>query len=278
MGFVPMVSARRLRRVTAVLAAVAALAVAGPAGSRAALLPTLYVNYTSSCTFAITNDAGAAVSSIAPGNYQVLVITPGPFGAVDLSGVYDFTACKGFVQFQLTGPGVAISTTLDYGDLDHDQETATFLPSSTYVAEDLNQPTVARASFTTAASGTPTAPPAPTTTTTTTATPVPVAATKPAKPAPLLGTLAGSVTTAGKVTLTFHGTAIDSLSAGRYTITVTDHSKTRGFMLKQIRNAAATLTGGVFVGRRSLTLTLEPGEWFFYPTSAAAKSNFIVVA
>ena len=49
-------------------------------------------------------------------------------------------------------------------------------------------------------------------------------------------------------------------------------------MLKQIRNAAATLTGGLFVGRRSLTLTLEPGEWFFYPTSAGKKSNFIVVA
>ena len=68
------------------LAAAAALAGAGSAGSRAALLPTLYVNYTIGCTFTITNDAGAAVSSIAPGNYQVLVITPGPFGAVDLSG------------------------------------------------------------------------------------------------------------------------------------------------------------------------------------------------
>jgi hypothetical protein len=273
-----MVSARRLPRVMVVLVAVATLAAAGSPGSREALLPTLYVNYTMGCTFTITNDAGATVTSIAPGNYQVLIITPGPFGAPDLSGSTDFTACKGFVQFQLIGPAVNISTTLDYGDLDHDLEDATFAPSSTYLAQDLNQPSVAHWTLTTTSSGSPTAPTTPATTTSpATPSPVPTTTVHP-KPARLLGTLAASVTTAGNVTLTYQGSAISSLSAGRYTITVTDHSKKGGFVLKQIHKAAATLTTSVFVGRRSVTLTLGPGEWFFYPTPAGKQSNFIVVA
>jgi len=275
-----MVSARRLPRLMAVLVAVATLAAAGSLGSRAALLPTLYVNYTMGCTFTITNDAGATVTSIAPGSYQLLVITPGPFGAPDLSGSTDFTACKGFVQFQLVGPAVNISTTLDYGDLDHELDNATFAPSSTYVAQDLNQPSVAHWTLTTTSSGSPTVPTSPVTTTSPGATlpaTVPTKAAYP-KPARLLGTLAASVTTAGNVTLTYQGRAIGSLSAGRYTIIVTDHSKKRGFVLKHIHQATAAVTTGVFVGRRSLTLTLAPGEWFFYSTSSTKKSNFIVVA
>ena len=274
-----MVSARRLPTLMAALAAVATLAAAGSLDSRAALLPTLYVNYTMGCTFTITNDAGAIVTSIAPGSYQVLIITPGPFGAPDLSGSTDFTACKGFVQFQLNGPAVSISTTLDFGDLDHELDNATFAPSSTYVAQDLNQPSVARWTLTTSSSGSPSTPTSPATTTSagTPSSPVPIKTAHP-KAARLLGTLAASVTAAGNVTLTYQGRAIGSLSAGRYTITVTDHSTKRGFVLKQIRKAATTVTTSVFVGRRSVTLTLEPGEWFFYPTSAGKKSNFIVVA
>src|SRR5579859_3223939 len=123
-------SARRLTSLIAALASVTTLAAAGPPGSRAALLPTLYVNYTVGCTFTITNDAGAPVTSIAPGTYQLLIITPGPFGAADPSGSTDFTSCKGFVQFQLSGPGESLSTTLEYGDLDHEMEQVTLAPSS----------------------------------------------------------------------------------------------------------------------------------------------------
>jgi hypothetical protein len=274
-----MVSASPLPRLVALLAAVTILAGAGSLGSRAALLPTLYVNYTLGCTFTITNDAGATVTSIAPGDYQLLIITPGPFGASVLAGNTDFTACRGFVQFELAGPGTNLSTTLDYGDLDHELDQVTFAPSSTYVAQDLNQPSVAHWTLTTTASGTPTAPTSPATTTSP-GPPRPAVpkTTASAKPGRLLGTLAASVTTAGKVTLTYQGHAIDSLSAGRYTITVSDHSKQSGFILRQIRRAAVTVTTGLFVGTRSVTLTLAPGEWFFYSTSAGKESNFIVVA
>src|SRR5262249_20389801 len=87
----------------AVLAGTAAIA--SDAGARASVLPTLYVNYTMNCTFSISDDSGRTIGSIAPGEYQVLVLTPMVFADVDLSGkpANDMTACKSFVQFQLTG-------------------------------------------------------------------------------------------------------------------------------------------------------------------------------
>ena len=118
-------------------------------GCRATTLPTLYVNYSQNCTFTMTDDAGNAVGAIAPGTYQVEVQTPGDFGAVDLNGITDMTACRGFVQFQLTGPGVSIETTLDDGDSDFALATGVFRPNATYTAVDENQPSVARVVFTT---------------------------------------------------------------------------------------------------------------------------------
>jgi hypothetical protein len=273
-----MVSARRLSRLAAALAAVTTLAAAGSLGSWAALLPTLYVNYTLGCTFTITNDAGATVTSVAPGSYQLLIITPGPFGAPDLSGSTDFTACKGFVQFQFSGPGASLSTTLDNGDLDHEQDHVTLAPSSTYLAQDLNQPSVAHWTLTTTASGTPTAPTSPATTTSPPMPPSTVGTTGHAPPARILGLLAASVSATGKVTLSYQGRPITSVSAGRYTLTVTDHSRQSGFVLKQIRKAALPVTTAAFVGRRSVILTLGPGEWFFYSAPTGKESNFIVVA
>ena len=84
-----------------------------------------------SCTFTITDDNGRRVSSIPPGTYQVLVTTPMVFADVDLSGIFDMTACKSFVQFQLAGPGVNLSTTLQEGDEDKELLRAVFQPSAT---------------------------------------------------------------------------------------------------------------------------------------------------
>ena len=102
---------RRFSTLAAPLALAAALAPTGGARPADTVLPTLYVNYTMNCTFTITGDSGARVTSIPPGNYQVFITTPMVFADVDLTGVFDMTACKSFTQFQLTGPGV--------NDLDH---------------------------------------------------------------------------------------------------------------------------------------------------------------
>ena len=117
----------------------------------ASSLPALYVNYTMNCTFTMTDDAGKTLTSVAPGNYQILVTSPVPFAAVDLSGINDMTACKGFAQFALSGPGVSVTTTMDNGDSDNAVLYATFAPSSTYTAVDNIQPAVAHFSFTTTA-------------------------------------------------------------------------------------------------------------------------------
>jgi hypothetical protein len=116
------------------------------------------VDYAMNCTFTITDDGGKRVSSIPPGTYQIQITTPVVFSAVDLSGINDFTACKSFVQFQLSGPGVNVTSTLQDGDEDKDILKETFQANSTYTARDLNQPLVARAVFTTTASGSPSAP------------------------------------------------------------------------------------------------------------------------
>src|SRR6059058_1475882 len=116
---------RALLLTAALMVAAAVLAALGNAGTRAGgapALPTLYVQYTMNCTFAIFDDAGKPVTSIPPGSYQLEVSTPIMFKLVRPGGVTvdniapnDFTGCKGWVQFQLSGPGVNLFTTLDSG-------------------------------------------------------------------------------------------------------------------------------------------------------------------
>src|SRR4051794_38266320 len=117
----------RVRRVSSLIAVLVLAGVCVSSGSAArrdgagGALPTLYVAYTINCTFAIMDDQGRRVSSIAPGTYQVEVSTPimfklvVPNGPTDQIAPNDFTGCKGWVQFQLTGPGVNLFTTLDAG-------------------------------------------------------------------------------------------------------------------------------------------------------------------
>jgi hypothetical protein len=267
----------RTRSRQALAAAVAfastlALAAVPAARSVPGMLPTLYVNYTEGCTFTVTDDGGSPVGSLNPGTYQVAVQTPGDFGGVALSGApNDMTACRGFVQFQLTGPGVSIQTTLDNGDSDFALATAAFRPNSTYVAVDENQPSVARVVLTTNGS---------------TAGPPPVA-TGPARPAPtpgakastvFRGVLRASVSAAGTLALTTAaGTPVGSLRSGRYTVRVTDGSKTVGFTLVEIGGAARALTSPAFVGTRVVTIELAPGHYFVYPSEFRQRSYFDVL-
>src|SRR5690348_11895785 len=106
---------RRSLTIAGALAAAVALVPAALARRSDQVLPTLYVNYTMNCTFTITGDSGARVTSIPPGTYQVFITTPMVFADVDLTGVTDMTACKSFTQFSLTGPGVNVATTLQDG-------------------------------------------------------------------------------------------------------------------------------------------------------------------
>jgi len=161
----------RVSILIAVLALAAALAAPGLSSSRdndpPAAQPTLYVVYTMNCTFSIVDDFGKHVTSIAPGNYQIEVSTPVMFKLVRPGGVgvdeiapNDFTGCKGWVQFQLTGPGVDLFSTLDSGcDAFLLLPSQNFKPGATYTFQDLNQPSATRTTLSVDKDGTPPTPP-----------------------------------------------------------------------------------------------------------------------
>jgi hypothetical protein len=248
--------------VTLRLALVIGAACAAVQGAQAAF-PSLYVNYkTEDCTIRFTNDAGANVTTVAPGTYQIVIATSDPYG------VYGQTeglrACKGFVQFRLSGPGVSVYTTLDYGDETSEIYPATFQPGATYTLQDDNNITGTRRSITVATSGS--ASPAPST---------PSKGT-PATGANVRGALHGIVAHNGKLSLRRNGKAVTSLKSGRYTFSVDDQSAKQGFRIQLLKGKAQTITSVAYVGWQELTLSLEPGRWSYF-TPGGAKTSFIVV-
>jgi hypothetical protein len=245
------------------------------AGRRADVLPTLYVAYAMNCTFTITDDGGRRVASIPPGTYQVLVTTPMVFADVDLSGIFDMTACKSFVQFQLTGPGVNLQTTLQDGDEDKELLRATFQPSAAYTAQDLNQAAATRTTFGTQATGAAASPAGPSSSVSGSGSSQESLVGSAA--VPFRGSLDAIVYKTGKLSLSRNGKPVASLKAGRYTFSVDDESKASGFTVKSLRGKPVAVTTLPFVGSHDATLTLKQGRWFFY-SGAGKKTTFIVVS
>ena len=68
---------------------------------------------------------------------------------------------------------------------------------------------------------------------------------------------------------------MSSLKSGRYKISVLDETSKSAFNLQRANKKPLTLSGRGFVGRRTVTVTLQAGQWLFYP-SAGTKSYFIV--
>ena len=221
---------RRLLALLAVGAVAAAIAVPDGLGSRSATpvpLPTLYVNYTDQCTFTVVNDAGQQVTSIAPGRYEINISTPIMFRLLAPGGPSgnpnDFTGCNGYIQFQMTGPGVNVASTLDNGCTSNAVVGAwTFQPSSTYTLVDLNQPAVTKMTLTTLASGTPQQP---------TTSPYDATSGKGTLSTDIVGSdathsprgiLQGNLAANGKLTLTLKGNPVSKLQSGRYTFTIVD--------------------------------------------------------
>ena len=274
---------RHLSKAAGLLAAGALVVVGAGLAHGSGVQPTLYVNYTMGCTFSITDDSGKAVTAIAPGAYQVLVASPADFGAIDLSGVNDLMACKGSVHFQLTGPGVSLSTTLDDGDNDQALLQGSFQPSGTYVAQDMTPGATARVSFSTTATGTPVTPSVPYTTTGSgkaipTSGPQPTAATGPASALPLRGVLNATLSPTGKVALKLDGKPVDTLKPGRYVIAVVDQSTKSGFVVQELHKLATAVTSARFTGKRSAAVALTKGQWVFYPSVPGTKTHFSVTS
>ena len=269
-------------RTLALIAAVGLAAALTPLGNTAprdTAFPTLYVQYTMNCTFTIVDDSGNPVTAIPPGTYQVEVSTPIMFRLVNIPdrAPNDFTGCKGWVQFQLTGPGVNLGTTLDIGcESDYLLPATSFKPNSTYTAQDLNNPAGAHASITTLSSGSPTLPTNPSGTGTGKGT----ASTDivgEGITAGIRGVVTGTLSPSGIARLTSGGRAVATIKAGRYRFTITDRSPHAGFTLQAPKSAVPkALTGKGFVGRHSTTLALTAGRWTY--VSGGKKASLVVTA
>jgi hypothetical protein len=264
---------------TAAVAIAVAVAGGSSAGtrSRTAAAPTLYFVYAMNCTFTIIDDSGKPVTSVAPGRYQIDVRTPIVFGTMPpIAGASpsDMTACRGVPQFQLVGPGVNLTTTMAAGCISDYLTTGTFQPSATYVAEDLNQPSVAHASFTTLASGTPAVPPS----TYGGGTGTGQESTDLVGSLAVKGTLSLTVARTGTIKLTRNGKAISTskLPAGRYTVRLLDLDPGAGLLLLGPTSRAPTiLTKADFIGAKTKTLTLTKGRWTYY-SSLKHMAYFVV--
>ena len=269
--------AARMRRLAGLVALAAAVVVgvvaSGNAGVRTTAYPTLYVMYTMNCTFSIVDDSGKLVASIPPGRYQVDVRTPIVFGMYPMiPGQTDFYACRGVPQFQLQGPGVDLFTTMTAGCDSDRLYPETFVPNSTYVAQDLNQPSLTRATFATLASGSA----------------APVAVTygggkgKSESQSELVGSLAlkgtlhATVAANGKLQLTNAGKTVSKLAAGRYKFAISDQDPKASFtILGPTYKAPKTLTPAGFKGKHSVVIALTSGKWTYY-TSPAKFYSFRV--
>jgi hypothetical protein len=235
-------------RVVAVLSCVLFASVGA---ARAAVLPSIYVEYSDDCVFSLHADGGIGISAtsapgttIPPGSYQVVLRVP-----------QDAPSCP--LEFQLLGPGVQLRWDFG-GEAIPAQATEVLQPGATYVATDLRNPARYRAVFTTATSGS--------------------SSSLVTQPAPTSGgkgeasqDLVGSARLAylGVVTLDVggrvrrHGVAVHSLAAGSYDVAVVDTSKRAGTTVLKPNKTLVTLTTRAFVGRKTTRLTLRPGTWRF---------------
>ena len=226
-------------------------------------------------TFALSLADGTSVgTSSAPG-------TTIPAGTYRVN--VDDTA-QAVMQFHLAGPGVELVTNMTFGEDAAQTLVETFQPSSTYTFRDDFQPSLVRYFSTSSNSissggsgggastgGTPAKSQSggglPTISQDIVGSEI----------QPFRGTLAGAVSPAGKLTLTFKGRSVASLRSGRYRIAVDDETAKSAFMVQRLKKQPVTVTGHAFVGRRTVTVTLDRGQWWYFSGAGKKKTYFIVV-
>jgi hypothetical protein len=261
---------RALRLIAAVAAAGGLLAAALPSnGARAADL-SLRISFTEAGAITVTLPNGSPVGTTAgsptvipAGFYTLLFYGPGE--------------CINLPLFQLRGPGVNINDDMLGGETDVHTLYATFVPNATYTwRSDRNTSLVYTFRASSDVVGTPSTGSGSSGTST-------GSNTKPTSQditgsaiAPFRGTLTGAVSAAGRLTIAFKGKSVASLKAGRYTVAVTDRSSTDGFLLQKPTRKTVSVTGAMFVGKRSLSVTLTAGRWLVLPHLGKATYSIAV--
>jgi hypothetical protein len=264
--------ARSFAALTALALAGCALAFGvGSSEAKTAAGATMTITYLTPTSLQVRLDDGTVLKSgsvVPAGTYSVLVFDNGEDSNPKVA---------------ITGPGVSVSTDLNSTGMGIDEPWMggpyTFQTSSSYSIQDSNIGSSTLVSFTTSATasaggGTTTTPTGTvsgggTTTTTTTTS----GGTAQAK---MVGTLVGSVSAAGKATLKFKGKPVKSLKAGRYKITVADHSKKVGLIVYASQRAI-TLSSASATGTSSHTVTMFVGKSYFETSAHGRKTTFTVV-
>jgi hypothetical protein len=234
----------------------------------AAPAPTLLVTFFTNGQITVTLPDGTPVGStsgaptvIPAGYYSVLM--DGPGGCIQLP------------LFQLSGPGASIVSDMNGGEVDASTFNAFFLPNSTYTWHTDRGLSSAVHTFTT--SGTVAAPAAGQTTTTTT--PVTSSGTPTSNDivgsaiAPYRGTLTAAVGPSGTLSVQQYA---PTMKAGRYKLTVTDRSATRGLRLAKANAKPVSITGAAFVGKRTATVTLSAGTWLLSTQDGKGSVRIVV--
>jgi hypothetical protein len=247
----------------------------GLSAARAAT-PVIDVVFNGQDGLTVTYDGSPLGASSAPG-------TVIPAGSYDV--IVDNSLGDVGITFQLSGPGVSVVTDVDAGESATETWPVTLAPNSTYSYQDASQAGTTELFSTSAATAAATTTPATTPSASgvesngvepTTTTPGAVARPHAVAPPPR-GGLTATVSAAGVLRLSDKGKPVASLLAGRYTVTVSDHSRSGGFTLQELRDPALALTSAPFVGVRTTTVTLTAGQWVYYPSLLGAKTYFIVL-
>ncbi len=247
----------------------------------AATAPVLTLSYTAGSVLEVdvtagpTLTAGSPTGLVSPGAYQVVITDDASDGTDPVH------------MFQLSGPGVNLMTDLQGGDDKSELYDEILAPNATYSFQDDDEPNLGAVVFKTSSTPAPVA----STPDSTTPTSQPASTTTSEKsssnsgivgsglvPEPFRGTLEATVSPTGKLTLIAGRKGVATLKEGRYRIAVTDRSAKAGFVIEEARAAAHTLTGAAFVGKRTVTLELPSGQWFFYSTFVGTKTYFAVVS
>jgi len=246
------------------------LSFAPGAQGRTVVNPALHVNFFTNGSIAVTTDSGTPVgtSSGAPtvipaGYYTVMLVGPG--------------GCANVPYFELHGPGENIVDNMDGGELSLNSYTAYLAPNSTYTwhDDDTSPPVTFTFATSTDIQGTPPAVAGPTGIAAGTHGTAKSVNPFAAVPASIRGKLTGVVSASGKLTLALKGKTVSSLTAGTYTITVTDESAKNGFMLEKTKHVVS-ITGSAFVGKLTATVKLTAGTWFVSPRVGTQTHSIVV--
>jgi hypothetical protein len=187
-------------------------------------------------------------------------------------------------EFDISGPGVKVVDDLFFGEAPSATHRVTFQPSATYTWRDDARPS--EVFVFTISAATPSGSSGSSSGTTTGSSSSGSSSSSKSsgvvgsgiKSVPFRGTLAGTVSTAGRLTLTRNGKGVSTIKSGRYKITIDDKTSRSGFTVQEIRKQPVAVTGVSFVGKRSVTVELKAGQWFFYSPSAGKKNYFVVSA